>query len=88
MAVAEKYVAAFGELAKQGTTVLLPSNTGWWFVFVYPKSALFMLIPGDMGSMVAQAMAVYSKMNSLPTVPEERELEELSHRSEVNINLD
>ena len=41
-----------------------------------------------MGSMVAQAMAVYSKMNSLPTVPEERELEELSHRSEVNINLD
>ena len=86
MAVAEKYVAAFGELAKQGTTVLLPSNTGWWFV--YPTSALFILIPGDMGSMVAQAMAVYSKMNSLPTVPEERELEELSHRSEVNINLD
>ena len=37
--------------------------------------------------MVAQAMAVYNKM-SLPTVPEERELEEQSHRSEVNINLD
>ena len=67
--MAEKYVTAFGELAKQGTTVLLPSNTG------------------DVGGMVAQAMAVYNKM-SLPTVPEERELEEQSHRSEVNINLD
>ena len=71
LAVAEKYVAAFSELAKQGTTVLLPANTG------------------DVGGMVAQAMAVYSKMSSsLPTVPEERELEEQSHRSEVNINLD
>ena len=71
LAVAEKYVAAFSELAKQGTTLVLPANTG------------------DVGSMVAQAMAVYSKMStSLPTVPEERVLEEQSHRSEVNINLD
>ena len=70
LAVAEKYVAAFGELAKQSTTVLLPANTG------------------DLGGMVAQAMAVYNKTNTLPTVPEEREMEELSHRSEVNINLD
>ena len=73
LAVAEKYVTAFGELAKQSTTVLLPANTG------------------DVDSMVAQAMAVYGKMNNsvntLPTVPEETEPEE-THRSEVNINLD
>ena len=75
LAVAEKYVSAFGELARQSTTLLLPANTG------------------DVGSMVAQAMAVYGKMNTmatvntLPTVPEENEVEE-THRSEVNINLD
>ena len=28
LAVAEKYVAAFGELAKESNTVLLPSNPG------------------------------------------------------------
>ena len=28
MAVAEKYIGAFGELAKTSTTVLLPANTG------------------------------------------------------------
>jgi len=72
LAVAEQYVASFGQLAKQSTTVLLPANTG------------------DVGSMVAQAMAVYNKMNAvsgLQTVPEENEGEE-THRSEVNINLD
>ena len=71
LAVAEKYVGAFGELAKSSTTVLLPANTG------------------DVGAMVAQAMAVYGKMSpGLPTVPEEAELAEETHRSEVNINLD
>ena len=43
--MAEKYVGAFGELAKSSTTVLLPANTG------------------DVGAMVAQAMAVYGKMS-------------------------
>ena len=28
LAVAEKYIGAFGELAKTSTTVLLPANTG------------------------------------------------------------
>ena len=28
MSVAEKYIAAFSNLAKEGNTVLLPSNTG------------------------------------------------------------
>mgnify|MGYP001179233715 FL=1 len=71
LAVAEKYIGAFGELAKTSTTVLLPANTG------------------DVGSMVAQAMAVYGKLSpSLPTVPEEEDLHEETHRSEVNICLD
>eukprot|EP00465_Bigelowiella_longifila_P000558 CAMPEP_0185280804 /NCGR_PEP_ID=MMETSP1359-20130426/66356_1 /TAXON_ID=552665 /ORGANISM="Bigelowiella longifila, Strain CCMP242" /LENGTH=215 /DNA_ID=CAMNT_0027876147 /DNA_START=319 /DNA_END=966 /DNA_ORIENTATION=+ len=42
--VAEQYVEAFGKLAKEGTTMLLPSNTA------------------DPGSMVAQAMTIYSKI--------------------------
>mmetsp|Transcript_611 Transcript_611/g.914 ORF Transcript_611/g.914 Transcript_611/m.914 type:complete len:335 (-) Transcript_611:186-1190(-) len=42
--VAEQYVEAFGNLAKEGTTMLLPSNTA------------------DPGSMVAQAMTIYSKI--------------------------
>jgi len=75
LAVAEKYVSAFGEMAKQSTTLLLPSN------------------PGDVGSMVAQAMAVYGKVNNintLPTVPEEtdQQVTEETHKSEININLD
>ena len=28
MRVAEQYIAAFGNLAKQGNTILLPTNTG------------------------------------------------------------
>lgn len=73
--MAEKYVSAFGEMAKQSTTLLLPSN------------------PGDVGSMVAQAMAVYGKVNNintLPTVPEEtdQQVTEETHKSEININLD
>ena len=28
MTVAEQYIAAFGNLAKEGNTVLLPTNTG------------------------------------------------------------
>uniref|UniRef100_H2YV97 Stomatin-like protein 2, mitochondrial n=1 Tax=Ciona savignyi TaxID=51511 RepID=H2YV97_CIOSA len=43
--VAEQYVNAFSNLAKESNTVLLPSNTG------------------DVSSMVAQAMAIYSKLN-------------------------
>jgi len=59
------------------------------------KQSTTVLLPantGDVGSMVAQAMAVYNKMNTvsnLPTVHEENEAGgEETHRSEVNINLD
>ena len=43
--VAEKYVEAFGRLAKEGTAVVVPGNVG------------------DMGGMIASAMAVYGKIN-------------------------
>lgn len=43
--VAEKYVEAFSQLAKEGTAVVVPGNVG------------------DMGGMIAQAMAVYGKIN-------------------------
>ena len=43
--VAERYVDAFGNLAKQGTAVVVPGNTG------------------DIGGMIASALAVYGKVN-------------------------
>ncbi|KAH6614920.1 hypothetical protein C7974DRAFT_436889 [Boeremia exigua] len=43
--VAEKYVDAFGNLAKEGTSVIVPGNVG------------------DIGGMIASAMAVYGKVN-------------------------
>lgn len=45
LSVAEKYVEAFGRLAKEGTAVVVPGNVG------------------DMGGMIASAMAVYGKVN-------------------------
>ncbi|KAK7903384.1 HIR complex subunit [Exophiala xenobiotica] len=45
LSVAEKYVEAFGRLAKEGTAVIVPGNVG------------------DMGGMIASAMAVYGKVN-------------------------
>lgn len=45
LSVAEKYVEAFGNLAKQGTAVVVPGNVG------------------DMGGMIASAMAVYGKVS-------------------------
>lgn len=42
--VAEKYVEAFGKLAKEGTAIVVPGNVG------------------DIGSMIASAMAVYGKV--------------------------
>jgi len=45
LSVAEKYVDAFGKLAKEGTAVVIPSNVG------------------DIGGLIAQAMAVYGKVN-------------------------
>lgn len=45
LSVAEKYVEAFGNLAKQGTAVVVPGNVG------------------DMGGMIASAMAVYGKIS-------------------------
>lgn len=45
LSVAEKYVDAFGKLAKEGTSIIVPGNVG------------------DIGGMIASAMAVYSKVN-------------------------
>ena len=43
--VAERYVDAFGRLAKEGTAIIVPGNVG------------------DMGGMIASAMAVYGKVS-------------------------
>lgn len=45
LSVASKYVEAFGNLAKEGTAVVVPGNVG------------------DMGGMIASAMAVYGKVS-------------------------
>ena len=45
LSVAEKYVEAFGRLAKEGTSVIVPGNVG------------------DIGGMIASAMAVYGKVS-------------------------
>jgi regulator of protease activity HflC (stomatin/prohibitin superfamily) len=45
LSVADKYVDAFGHLAKEGTAVIVPGNVG------------------DMGGMIASAMAIYGKVN-------------------------
>ncbi|KAL6717834.1 HIR complex subunit [Lecanora helva] len=45
LTVAEKYVDAFGKLAKEGTAVVVPGNVG------------------DMGGMIASAMAVFGKVS-------------------------
>jgi regulator of protease activity HflC (stomatin/prohibitin superfamily) len=45
LTVADKYIEAFGQLAKEGTAVVVPGNVG------------------DMGGMIASAMAVYGKVN-------------------------
>ena len=45
LTVAEKYVDAFGKLAKEGTAVVVPGNMG------------------DMGGMIASAMAMFGKVS-------------------------
>ena len=45
LSVAEKYVEAFGNLAREGTAVVVPGNVG------------------DIGGMIASAMAVYGKVS-------------------------
>ena len=64
LSVAEKYVEAFGRLAKEGTAVIVPGNMG------------------DMGGMIASAMAVYGKvsesqrkMSESKSSPEAQELD-------------
>jgi regulator of protease activity HflC (stomatin/prohibitin superfamily) len=49
LSVAEKYVDAFGKLAKEGTAVVVPGNVG------------------DIGGMIASAMAVYGKVGEAQT---------------------
>jgi ribosomal protein L18E len=46
LSVAEKYVDAFANLAKEGTSVVVPGNVG------------------DIGGMIASAMAVYGNVNA------------------------
>ncbi|KAH7414248.1 hypothetical protein DE146DRAFT_683792 [Phaeosphaeria sp. MPI-PUGE-AT-0046c] len=46
LSVAEKYVEAFGNLAKEGTSVVVPGNVG------------------DIGGMIASAMAVYGNVSA------------------------
>jgi len=50
LSVAEKYIDAFGKLAKEGTAVVVPGNVG------------------DIGSMIATAMAVYGKVGDSKTI--------------------
>lgn len=45
LSIAEKYVEAFGRLAREGTAVVVPGHVG------------------DMGGMIASAMAVYGKVS-------------------------
>ena len=72
--MAEKYVTAFGEIAKESNTILLPANAG----DVGSMVAQAMTIYGKLAT------------KTLPTVQEEREdVNDLErHISEVNINLD
>ncbi|KAH7668410.1 Stomatin/HflK/HflC family protein [Dioscorea alata] len=71
--VAEQYIQAFGNIAKEGTTVLLPSA------------------PSDPSSMIAQALAIYQKLNlSRPhpsgnpsKAPEDDTINHLLHSGEV-----
>lgn len=49
LSVAEKYVDAFGKLAREGTAVVVPGNVG------------------DIGGMIASAMAVYGKVSESQT---------------------
>ena len=72
--MAEKYVTAFGEIAKESNTILLPANAG----DVGSMVAQAMTIYGKLST------------KTLPTVQEEREdVNDLErHISEVNINLD
>lgn len=74
LAVAEKYVTAFGQIAKESTTIMLPANAG----DVGSMVAQAMSIYGKLGT------------KTLPTVQEEQEDDTVSprHISEVNINLD
>ena len=62
--IAENYVQAFGSLAKNSNTLILPSNAGntthlnfnfKWFIHKYS--------PADVSSVVAQAMATYKTIN-------------------------
>lgn len=79
LSVAEKYVDAFGRLAKEGTSVIVPGNVG------------------DIGSMIASAMAVYGKVSegqakamatkmlgggSSPSTPGSQRIEDLERQVE------
>ena len=72
--MAEKYITAFGQIAKESNTILLPANMG---------------DPGSMVAQ-AMSIYGKPATKALPTVVEEKEdVTDLEHHiSEVNINLD
>jgi regulator of protease activity HflC (stomatin/prohibitin superfamily) len=63
LSVAEKYVEAFGNLAKEGTAVVVPGNVG------------------DIGGMIASAMAVYGKISEGQQVKAQRSLASQSEKA-------
>jgi regulator of protease activity HflC (stomatin/prohibitin superfamily) len=64
LSVAEKYVDAFGKLAKEGTAVVVPGNVG------------------DIGSMIASAIAVYGKVGDAQAKTMAAKALEASHKAE------
>jgi hypothetical protein len=65
LSIAEKYVDAFGKLAKEGTAIVVPGNVG------------------DIGSMIASAMAVYGKVGDAQAKTlAARALESSQHQAE------
>lgn len=64
LSVAEKYVDAFGNLAKEGTAIVVPGNVG------------------DIGGMIASAMAVYGKVGDAQAATMTKRKEEAAKREQ------
>lgn len=57
--IAENYVQAFGNLAKTGNTLIIPSNAGELPMKLYVSVSLIRSLLADVSAVVAQAMATY-----------------------------
>ncbi|KAH8731110.1 stomatin family protein [Phaeosphaeriaceae sp. PMI808] len=66
LSVAEKYVDAFANLAKEGNSVIVPGNVG------------------DIGGMIASAMAVYGNVNASQAKAAGKQIERQSPNSEAS----